>query len=338
MAPKPDQFYKDKFSKFLQENNEDNVYSDDEYDNEDNLPSRFGGLSIPHDEDLDAPLNTRTGLGSLGGRSLGGRGLGGRGIGGLGGRSLGGLGGLGGRGIRGGGMMSRGASSSGLGGLGRGRTSQSLSSSDNVKATEPRVGVSTNVPTSGEDLSLSKYAALESALGDIAKGTTALQKEVAAFISDSQQRNVEAFKEILHFVHGLEDRTVVHFKELSRASAIPSVADETPVDEALQALLTNIDKSKNTDTAYILLPTSNSNSDGISQTSELSKLLGVKNVQIVDSIRSMCDKIMSVNAEPPVSEEAEDKPTTSLPVQIANITPAPSPSKGFPPLRSPIIK
>ena len=229
-------------------------------------------------------------------------------------------------------MMSRGASSSaqgsGLGGLGRGRASQSVSSSDNQRFSKLE---STDVPKdskSNEDMS--------KALGDIAKGMTSMQKEVTAFISDSQKKNVEAFNQILHFLHGLQDKTFVHFKELNRASA--PAADEKPVDEALQALINNIDKTledSNTNTAYILLPTGSS-----VDTSELSKLLGTNDVQIVDRVRSLCDKIMSkpANIHVPESEDttAVDKPTTSLPVQVTNITPASSPSKGLPPLRSPM--
>jgi hypothetical protein len=186
-------------------------------------------------------------------------------------------------------------------------TAQSVSSSDNFKPTR------TNVPKESEDMS--------KALEEIAKGTTALQKEVAAFISDSQQKNVEAFKEILHFVHGLADRTVVSFKELGRHSHPSSAHDEQPVDEALQALISNIDKTlkKSTNVVYVILPDEN-NVDA----SELSKFLGGKDVHIVDDVHGLCDKIMSVNT---------DTPSTSLPVQG---TPAASPSKGFPPLRSPL--
>ena len=303
MAPKPDQFFKEKFTKYLQEKDEnDDAYSEDEYDVDDGQGTSIG---IPHDDDPPG-----RGIGSI---PLGGRGRG----------SLGGLGSLGGRGLgasssRGGGMSSRGGLS-GLGGLGRGKPSknaglESMSGSENV-----RVGTTADVPKNRED-----GENMSKALGDIAKGTTALQKEVAAFISDSQQKNVEAFKEILHFVHGLEDRTVVHFKELSRLSASPS----QDVDEALQALISNIDKNKDKDTVYILLPDFDKNSVDIS---ELSKLLGNKNVQIVDNVRSLCNNIMSEDTAP-------DKPTTSLPVQVANITPSSSPSKGFPPLRSPIVK
>lgn len=343
MAPKPDQLFKEKFSKFLQEKTE-NDDSDDEYDAEENISGRLGGLGIPHDEDLDVPheggisiskgFGGRTG-GSLGGISFGGRG----GLGGLGGRtggSLGGLGGLGGRGAsssRGGGnnMVPRG----GLGGLGRGKPSQSVSSSDNVRLSTltRNVGVESGATA---DVPNDSVENISKALGDIAKGTTALQKEVAAFISDSQQKNVEAFKEILHFVHGLEDRTVVHFKELSRFSAPRNLhnagvenSDEKPVDEALEALISNIDKTlkdKSKDTVYIV-SSENSSVD----ISELSKLLGKNNVQLVDDVRSLCDKIMSDTPDPTPA-------ATSLPVQVANITPSSSPSKVFPPLRSPAMK
>ena len=354
MAPKHDQFFKDKFAKYLQEKTEnDDAYSDEEYDTEENISGRLGGLGIPHDDDLDVP-HGRTGTGIS--RGIGGMSLGGRGLGSLGGRtggSLGGLGSLSGRGLsnpRGGGMVSRGGLS-GLGGLGRGKPSQSVSSSDNVRLSLGHQGVRVNAGSesgkvadfpkdSGENMSLSKNAALESALGDIAKGTTALQKEVAAFISDSQQKNVEAFKEILHFVHGLEDRTVVHFKELSRlnASAPASASDShtVPVDEALQALISNIDKTlkdKNKDTVYILYSEAPESGNDSVDISEVSKLLGKKNVQIVDNVRSLCDNIMSDS-----EDTALEKPTTSLPVQVANTTPSSSPSKGFPPLRSPIVK
>ena len=188
MAPKPDQFFKEKFHKFLQDkddNDNDNEYSDDEYDTE-AIPGR---INTPHDDDLDVPHAPSISRG-IGGISLGGRGLGGRNITGSG---LGGLGSLGGRGLgasssRGGGMSSRGGLS-GLGGLGHGKTSQlsknagleSVSSSDNVRLSKPATA---NVPKDkdkdGENMS--------KALGEIAKGTTALQKEVAAFISDSQQK------------------------------------------------------------------------------------------------------------------------------------------------------
>ena len=350
MAPKPDQLFKEKFSKFLQEKTE-NDDSDDEYDAEENISGRLGGnlnfLGIPHDEDLDVPheggisrgFGGKTG-GSLGGISFGGRG----GLGGLGGRtggSLGGLGGLGGRGAsssRGGGnnMVPRG----GLGGLGRGKPSKiagldSVSSSDNVRLSTltRNVGVESGATA---DVPNDSVENISKALGDIAKGTTALQKEVAAFISDSQQKNVEAFKEILHFVHGLEDRTVVHFKELSRFSAPRNLhnagvenSDEKPVDEALEALISNIDKTlkdKSKDTVYIV-SSENSSVD----ISELSKLLGKNNVQLVDDVRSLCDKIMSDTPDPTPA-------ATSLPVQVANITPSSSPSKVFPPLRSPAMK
>jgi hypothetical protein len=347
MAPKPDQFFKDKFSKYLQDKNEnDDAYSDDEYDTEENISGRLGGLgSILHDDDLDVP---HAPVGRTGGisRGIGGISLGGRGLGSLGGRtggSLGGLGSLGGRGIgasssRGGGISSRGGPS-GLGGLGRGKTSknaglESMSSSDNVRLSKNaglESATTADVPKDSENMS--------KALGDIAKGTTALQKDVAAFINDSQQKNVEAFKEILHFIHGLEDRTVVHFKELSRLSASASAsapALDQPVDEALQALIGNIDKTlkdKNKDIVYILSPDFEKDSVDIS---ELSKLLGKKDVKIVDNVRSLCDNIMSDTTSS--EDKAPDKPTTFLPVQVANITPSSSPSKGFPPLRSPIMK
>ena len=201
MASQSDQFFKEKFSKFLQEKDMD---SDDEYDTEHNpswtasLAGRLGGISlgkaaIPHDEDLDVP-HTSLGLGgnSLGGKSLGGLGgLGGRTGGSLGGRSLGGLGGLGGRSIGGLGGSSRGISrggisqGTGLGGLGRGKTPQSVSSSDNFKPKSTDSRMSADVPTSTNNI-----GDMSKALGDIAKGTTALQKEVAAFISDSQQKNM----------------------------------------------------------------------------------------------------------------------------------------------------
>ena len=348
MAPKQDQFsFRDKFSTFVRNNNDAEADSDyeDEYDTEANLTGRLGGLGIPHDDDLDVPHNT----GGRGGKSLGG-------LGGLGGRSIGGLGGLGGGRT---GMMSRGASTSaqgsGLGGLGRGRTSQlsknanleNVSSSDNQRLSKSvgllRGETLIQLPSQlvSTDVTKDSNEGMSKALGDIAKGTTAMQKEVAAFISDSQKKNVEAFNQILHFLHGLQDKTVLHFKELSRVGASNISADEVhqPVDEALQALINNIDKTlkdKNTDTAYIMLP-NNSSVD----TSELSKLLGTNDVQIVDRVRSLCDKIMSkpANIHVPESEDtttAVDKPTTSLPVQVTNITPASSPSKGLPPLRSPM--
>ena len=357
MASQSDQFFKEKFSKFLQEKDVD---SDDEYDTEDNpnpswnaptssLAGRLGigGISlgrtaIPHDEelDVDVPLSSRGigGLGGLGGRTggtLGGRaGMGGRSLGGLGGNSLGGrsIGGFGGN-SRGGGMISRGGISqgAGLGGLGRGKTPQSVSSSDNFK---PK----TTDSKESEDMS--------KALGEIAKGTTALQKEVAAFISDSQQKNVEAFKEILHFIHGLADKTVVSFKELSREEKHTSAhkgnySDEKPVDEALQALISNIDKTlkESTNAVYVILP----DKDSV-DTSELSKLFGGKVVHITQDVHGLCDKIMSVNTEDKPEETDADTPadvptTVHLPVQVSNITPtsaSASPSKGFPPLRSPI--
>ena len=354
MASQSDQFFKEKFSKFLQEKDVD---SDDEYDTEDNpnpswnaptssLAGRLGigGISLgrTHDEelDVDVPLSSRGigGLGGLGGRTggtLGGRaGMGGRSLGGLGGNSLGGrsIGGFGGN-SRGGGMISRGGISqgAGLGGLGRGKTPQSVSSSDNLK---PKTTDSKEI----EDMS--------KALGEIAKGTTALQKEVAAFISDSQQKNVEAFKEILHFIHGLADKTVVSFKELSREEKHTSAhngnySDEKPVDEALQALISNIDKTlkESTNAVYVILP----DKDSV-DTSELSKLFGGKVVHITQDVHGLCDKIMSVNTEDKPEETDADTPadvptTVHLPVQVSNITPtsaSASPSKGFPPLRSPI--
>ena len=325
MASKSDQF-KEKFSKFLQEKNENDVDSDDEYDIEENHSFNAGSLggvslgmsAIPHDDDLDVPvrgslggLRGKTGgtLGGIGGR-IGGR-IGGT-LGGIGGRTGGTLGGIGGGRTMGGrgsnvASSSRGASS-GLGGIGR------------VKPSEPAI---TNVPTntSGEDMS--------KALGEIAKGTTALQKEVAAFISESQQKNVEAFKEIMHFVHGLADRTVVSFKELSLGEKNKH-SDEKPVDEALQALLSNIDKTlkENTSVVYVVSPDKEDNVD----IHELSKLLGGKDVQIVDDVRGLCDKVMSQDT--PVENPQET--THEIPVQVANITPAASPSKGFPPLRSPM--
>ena len=336
-----DQFFKEKFSKFLQEKIQDENDSDDEYDTEEpswnaptsSLASRLGigGISlgrtaIPHDDDLDVdvPISSRGGksLGGLGG--LGGR-LGGR----TGGRTIGGLGGLGGRSIGGLGVNSRGggignsrggiSQGAGLGGLGRGKTPQSVSSSDNKN---------TDVQNTKESEDISK------ALGDIAKGTTALQKEVSAFISDSQQKNVEAFKEIMHFIHGLADRTVVSFKELSREEKYTSSpegnsSDETPVDEALQALISNIDKNlkKSTNAVYVILP----DKDNV-DTLELSKLFGGKDVQIVDDVRSLCDKIMSVNKP----EEINTDTPADVPTTVPLVTPSASPSKGFPPLRSPI--
>ena len=143
----------------------------------------------------------------------------------------------------------------------------------------------------------------------------------------------------------MADRTVVSFKELSREEkhSRPSSAhegsDEKPVDEALQALISNIDKTlkKSTNVVYVILP----DKDNV-DTQELSKLLGDKVVHIVDDVHGLCDKIMSVNTEdkPEDTDTPADVPTTiPLPVQVTNITPASSsasPSKGFPPLRSPM--
>jgi hypothetical protein len=67
-------------------------------------------------------------------------------------------------------------------------------------------------------------------------------------------------------------------------------------------------------------------------TLELSKLFGGKDVQIVDDVRSLCDKIMSVNKPKETNTDTPADVPTTIPLD----TPSASPSKGFPPLRSPI--
>ena len=291
MTPKPDQFQHplERLNRYLHDKQD----SDDDDDDE--------NQGMPHDDVHGGGLGSLGGrgrgnlgsLGSLGG--LGGRGslggLGGRGsLGGLGGRgNLGGLGSLGGMGGLGslGGIGGRGAREGiSRGGLGRGGHQDSSrrhqeSMSDNVRKAVP------DVPNeSGKET-----------LVEIAKNMTSIQMNVAAFINESQQKNVEVFKELLHLVHGLADKTIVHFKELSRRSAPDANPEQTVhVDDALEALISNIDKQIKNDTVYIL------SSESV-DISELSKLFDQKNVQMVDNVRSLCDKIMSTSL-PDIHDQA----------------------------------
>jgi len=299
MAPKTDQLFKEKFSKFVQEkrnyDDDDDDDDDDEYTSKPTL-GRIGriGSGMDYDEELDGSASIAS-RGKLGGLSkepawksrstnvepvrmmgrIGATGIGNTGIGatGIGGTGIGGL-------------------RRGIGGLNLG---PSTSANTNAKASTSANANANASAHTGVNTSANVTNDVSKALEDIAKGTANLQKEIVSLINNSQTKNVDAFKEIIHFIHGLQDKTVLQFKELSRNSNKNVDVDETPADDIMKAIISNIDKKlkEETDVAYILLP----------QNSKLdikSFNLTFKH-NVAHNVNELFNKIMSTHDNFPVS-------------------------------------